>query len=254
MIKYYVRDKVEVNLKSGAEHEFLSTYDPEKYPRAASLAVDTLLFAIDNIKSTNIRKLDTMRLQILLVRRTTHPYSGKWTLPGTFLRGDETLEQASLRSLKIKSNLENIHLEQLYTFSAINRDPRARIISTAYMGLIMKADIDNKEINENAAWFDIDKIDRASVGFDHFEIIEYGLNRLKNKIEYTDIAFSLLGETFTLAELQQVYEVVLNKKYSKANFQRKVLGRVENTGKYKTGAFRPALLYRRVPSQECQVG
>jgi len=227
------------------EKQFLEDYDVTIYDRPG-VAVDNLLFAIDEMQNDNIRKLAGKRLQVLLVKRVEHPFLNAWSLPGTFLRMDETLEQASIRCLKIKGNLDDIHLEQLYSFAGVKRDPRARIISIAYMGLINKNQCDPKNINPNAQWFTI-KDDRvqgaAALAFDHQEIIEYGLQRLRNKLEYSDIAFSLLPKQFTLAELQQVYELILNKKFSKTNFQRKVKDKVECLNEYQKGGFRPALLY-----------
>ena len=232
--------------KSGlTEKEFLAKYDPSKYDKGPYLAVDSLLFAINEVPSGNVRKLSTKSLQVLLVRRTEHPFLDKWALPGTFPRLDETLEEACIRSLKLKSNLGNIHLEQLYTFSAIGRDPRTRIVSTSYMGLIVKARYEHEDMNPTAQWFDVDKIRADEIGFDHYSIIQYGLERLRGKLEYTDIAFSLLPEKFTLAELQQVYEVILAKKLLKANFRRIIRDKVKCAGEYQMGAFRPAMLYRR---------
>jgi len=228
------------------EEQYLERYDVSAHERP-SIAVDNLLFAIEEVKSTNIRKLDEKRLQILLVKRTEHPFMGAWSLPGTFLRLDETFEQASMRCLKIKSNIDDIYLEQLYSFGNVNRDPRTRIISVSYMGLINKNQCDNQSISENSAWFEIRDgkvICDGKLAFDHADIIEYGLARLQNKIEHTDIAFSLLPKQFTLAQLQQVYELILDKKYSKTNFQRKIKDKIECLNEYQKGGFRPALIYR----------
>jgi len=227
------------------EEQYLKQYDASIYDKPG-VAVDNLLFAIDEMPNDNIRKLPEKRLQVLLVKRTEHPFLGAWGLPGTFLRIDETFEDASMRCLKLKSNINDMHLEQLYSFGGVRRDPRYRIISVSYMGLINKNQCDCGAISKNAAWFTI-KDDKAqgcsTLAFDHAKIIEYGLQRIRNKIEYTDIAFSLLPKQFTLAELQQVYEVILNKKFSKANFQRKIKGKVECLNEHQKGGFRPALLY-----------
>lgn len=238
------------------EEQFLGKYDPTIYPKGPYIAVDNLLFAIDELQSNNIRKLNKKRLQVLLVKRESHPFLGRWSLPGTFPSWTETLEEACIRSLKLKSHLENIHLEQLYTFSDPNRDPRTRIVATAYMALVNKSDYEHAELGDNASWFTLSQdgeeiklsngdevLVSGDIAFDHAKIIQYGLARLRNKIEYTDIAFSLLPKQFTLAELQQVYEIILDKEYSKANFQRKISDRVEPLQEYHKGGFRPALLY-----------
>jgi hypothetical protein len=191
---------------------------------------------------------------------------------------DETLEEAGIRALEEKTEFRNVYLEQLYTFGDINRDKRTRIISVAYMGLVAKNLVEIRETDgvEETKWFTLnliekndkveimlssddgvnltaelklngDKIDiinSDNLAFDHAKIIYYGILRLRNKIEYTDVAFSLVPEKFAYIELQQVFELILNKKFTKANFQRKIKNRVEATDDYKTGGFRPARLYR----------
>lgn len=239
------------------EKEFLDSYQITDYERP-SVTVDNLLFVIDEIESDNIRKLKEKRLQVLLVKRDEHPFIDKWSLPGTFVRLNETLEEASIRCLEVKARLENVYLEQLYTFGDITRDPRTRVLSVSYMGLVDKKSTIIKDTSNNTCWFTVKKdetgivldnedgivIQNKDLAFDHGKIISYGLTRMKNKLEYTDIAFSMLSEKFTLAELQQVYEVILNKKLTKANFQRKIKDKVTELPEYKTGGFRPAKLYK----------
>lgn len=239
------------------EEQFLKDYDVSKFERP-SVTIDNLVFAIDEIENNDIRKLNDKRLQVLLVYRDNHPFIDKWCLPGGFIRMDETLEEASLRTLEEKTSVKDIYLEQLYTFGEINRDPRTRVIGVAYMALVNKKDTKIVDEGKNTDWFTIKQIngelvlenDRgitvksSSLAFDHGKIIEYGLFRIRNKLEYTDIAFSLLPDEFTMAELQQVYEVILDKKLTKANFQRKIKDKVECLNTYKTGGFRPAMLYK----------
>lgn len=239
------------------EKEFLDTYKITDYERP-SLTVDNLLFVIDEVESDNIRKLKEKRLQVLLVKRNEHPFIDKWSLPGTFVKLNETLEEASIRCLEVKARLENVYLEQLYTFGDINRDPRTRVLSISYMGLVDKKSTVIKDTSSTTCWFTLKSdesgmildneaeiiIQNKDLAFDHGNIISYGLTRMKNKLEYTDIAFSMLGEKFTLAELQQVYEVILNKKLTKANFQRKIKDKVTELAEFKTGGFRPAKLYK----------
>lgn len=239
------------------EEQFLKNYNVSEFERP-SVTVDNLLFVIDEIENNDIRKLNDKRLQILLVYRDNHPFIDKWCLPGGFLKMDETLEEASLRTLEEKTSVKDIYLEQLYTFGEINRDPRTRVIAVSYMGLVDKKKTKIIDERKNTDWFTVKQINNelilendkgtivkaSDLAFDHHKIIEYGLSRIRNKLEYTDIAFSLLPSEFTMAELQQVYEVVLNKKLTKANFQRKIKDKVQCLNTYKTGGFRPAKLYR----------
>ena len=241
-----------------SEQEFLRQYDATSYERP-SISIDNLLFVINEIENDDIRKLNEKRLQVLLIKRDSHPYLNQWSLPGAFVKMTETLEETSIKCLEDKANLSSsIYLEQLYTFGEVKRDPRTRVLSIAYMGLVDKKSVKIKEKSMNTSWFTLKILDgeilfeednglivrENDLAFDHAKIINYGLSRIKNKLEYTDIAFSLLGEEFTMAELQQVYEVLLDKRLTKANFQRKIKDRVVSTGKYKTGGFRPALLYK----------
>lgn len=259
------------------EEEFLKNYEISNFERP-SVSVDDLIFAIDEVPNDDIRKLNEKRLQVLLIKRDEHPFIDMWSLPGAFVGFHETLEEASLRCLEEKAKLNDIYLEQLYTFGDIERDPRTRVLSTSYMGLVDKKVTTIKGDNENTAWFTLktefnseddiyemtfdnengvvikskilvkdDKItilENKNLAFDHAKIILYGLLRMRNKLEYTDIAFSMLASHFTMAELQQVYEVILDKKLTKANFQRKIKDKVEASDEYKTGGFRPAKLYR----------
>lgn len=259
------------------ERKFLDNYRVTDFERP-SASVDNLLFAIAETENHNIRKLNEKKLQVLLIKRDKHPFLNLWSLPGSFVKLDETLRQTSIRSLQEKARIKDVYLEQLYTFDDIGRDPRTRVLSISYMGLIEKKRITIKKDADNTRWFtlkisyidsndiyelefddengtilksklqvkngDVFILENDSLGFDHLKIIFYGMNRLRNKLEYTDIAFSMLGEQFTMSELQQVYETILDKKLTKANFQRKIKDKVEPLNIYKTGGYRPALLYK----------
>jgi ADP-ribose pyrophosphatase YjhB (NUDIX family) len=222
-------------------------------------------------------------MSILLVKRDDYPYKGKWCLPGGFLNPKtETLEECAKRVLKRETNLENIYLEQLYTFDRIDRDPRMRVISTSFVALIDKEKLTEKV--ENASWFDILKIEEKNhvvtislsnkeeeitfsikktlkekttdrylftsmnnndLAFDHDIVILAGIERIKNKSQYTDIVFNMMPEYFTLGELQRVYEVILNKKLLDPAFRRIISNKVEKTKKMKTGGgHRPSYLFR----------
>ena len=264
------------------EEEFLKNYNPNDFERP-SVTVDDLFLTINEIPSTDIRKLNEKKIQVLLLKRTQHPCINTWALPGVFVNPSETLEESSIRALEEKTEFRDVYLEQLFTFGDINRDKRTRVISVAYMGLVAKDTVTIKKTEglEETKWFDLELIEKDNqvemilstedginlkaqlkvnndqidiiegndLAFDHAKIIYYGILRLRNKIEYTDVAFSLVPEKFTYLELQKVFELILNKKFTKANFQRKVKSRVEATEEYKTGGFRPARLFRYKPEE-----
>ena len=265
-----------------SEEEFLKDYNSDDFEKL-SVTTDILVFSVSNEESDNYRKTDKKKMSILLVKRDNYPFKDKWCLPGGFVGIDEDLDMAPIRILKNETNLSNIYLEQLYTFGAVNRDPRMRIISTSYMALIDKNRFASN-LSVNASWFDIlfyeekDNIvsivlsngediikfkikktlrekttDRYSfcvmenndIAFDHPLVILSGIERLKNKLEYTDVVFNMMPELFTLGELQQVYEVILGKKLLDPAFRRIIADKVIRTDKMKTGGgHRPSYLYK----------
>ena len=265
-----------------SEEEFLKDYDSSIYEKL-SMTVDILILSVSSEATGNYRKTDKKKMSILLVKRDDYPFKGKWCLPGGFVKIDEDLEDAPIRILKRETNLDNIYLEQLYTFGSVHRDPRMRIISSSYMALIDKNRL-NENLNENACWFDIVSINEKDdiidvilnngyeninfsikkvlkekttdrykfvevkndkIAFDHTIVILSGLERLKNKIEYTDVVFNMMPELFTLGELQQVYEVILNKKLLDPAFRRIISNKVVKTNKLKTGeGHRPSYLFK----------
>ena len=263
------------------ESEFLKNYDPSKF-KQLSMTTDILILSVSNEDNSNYRKLDEKKFSVLLVKRENFPFKDKWCLPGGFVKYDEDLEDAAKRILKDETNLEDIYLEQLYTFGSPNRDPRMRVVSTSYMSLIDKKRL-NIELTKNASWFNItlfedkkhikiildndeeqinftirkelrekttDRYDfiieeNESIEFYHTKAIVSGISRLKNKLEYTDIVFNMMPEYFTLGELQQVYEVILGKKLLAPAFRRIIAGKVEKTNKIKTGeGHRPSVLFK----------
>lgn len=265
-----------------SEEEFLSDYNPNDFKRL-SVTADILIISVSSEESTNYRKTDSKKMSILLVKRDNYPFKDKWCLPGGFVSYDEDLDASPIRILKQETNLEDIYLEQLYTFGNTNRDPRMRVISTSYIALIDKNRL-NEKLSSNASWFDIslfeekDNIvsivldngestisfeiektlrekttDRYSfnikkndlLAFDHAKVILSGLERLKNKVEYTDIVFNMMPEYFTLGELQQVYEIILGKKLLDPAFRRIIANKVVKTDKQKTGGgHRPSYLFK----------
>ena len=187
-------------------------------------------------------------LKVLLIERGNEPFKGKWALPGGYIRISETLDDAALRILKEKTNVQNIYLEQLYTFGDPLRHPTSRVITCAYFALIRSDDIvlsfeENTEITE-VKWHPVNSL--PALAFDHKEIIEYSLKRTRERLEFCPIAFQLLPQKFTLTELQKAYEMILMKKLDKRNFRKKFLSLsiLKELDEYtKSGSKRPARLY-----------
>ena len=185
-------------------------------------------------------------LKVLLIKRAKEPFQGMWAIPGGFVRIEEDLEAAAIRELKEETGVEDVYLEQLYTFGKPGRDPRGRVITVAYFALVNAKEFRLKASTDasDAAWFSVYKLPR--LGFDHKDILEYALQRLRYKLEYTTVAFQLLPQMFTLTQLQATYETIFNKKLDKRNFRKKILslGLLKDTGKSTSGvSHRPAKLY-----------
>lgn len=213
----------------------LTGEDIGNYERPA-VTVDVLVFSIDN-----------NRLKVALIRRGIAPFKGSWALPGGFVHIDEALEDAALREIEEEAGVRDVFLEQLFTFGAPGRDPRARVITVAYYALVpfdrvaLQAATDAVE----ASWFAVD--DLPLLAFDHAQILQTALERLKGKLEYSNVAYALLPKQFRLSDLQNVYEVILGQTIDKRNFRKKILslGLIEPTGKTdSSGAHRPAQLFR----------
>ena len=202
-----------------------------------SVAIDVLIFTVED---------DT--LKIVLVKRNEKPFKDLYALPGVALRESETLEEAAERSVGERTGLKNIFLEQLYTFGAIDRDPRNRTVSVAYYAL---TDPEKLIAVHNADGVSLVPVNEVLAGisplaFDHREMIDYGRKRLCGKVSYSGIAFEFVPEEFTLPQLQRVYEILLGEKLYKANFRKMISPLVEETGNMLTGqAHRPSKLYRR---------
>ena len=263
-----------------------------------TVTVDSIIFTVRAMEKENYRRLPEKKLQVLLAKRGTEPYKDAWGLIGSVVRDEEGFTKAIERSLKEKANIKNIYLEQLYSWGDPKRDPRERVISTSYMGLIDSENIQLKagrNIDE-VKWFDVkivplketkneknngyqktEDIDiiltsdnvilnskvrvvkefskgnlsiytqilKSDLAFDHAKILIYAIDRLKNKVEYTTIAFNLMPEKFTLTELQQVYEILLDKPLLKANFRRKIYDMVIETEEFEgSSGHRPSKLFR----------
>lgn len=184
-------------------------------------------------------------LQVLLIKRKRAPYAGRWAIPGGFVRSRERLDDAARRELEEETGVRDVYLEQLYTFGNPKRDPRQRVITVAYFALV-PAPLATRAGGDaaDARWWSM--YDLPTLAFDHAEILDYALTRLRYKLEYTAVGFQLLPETFTLTELQKAYEVILGIELDKRNFRRKILEAkvIEETGDYRSGEGRPAMLYR----------
>lgn len=211
-------------------------------PRSAAMAQDRPAVAV-NVVILTVRE---RRLEVALVKRSRAPYEGMWGIPGGFVRSNESLEDAAKRKLEEETGARDMYLEQLYTFGDPHRDPRMRVITVVYYALIRA---DELAIRDEAArlW---SAYDLPPLAFDHADILRYTLLRLRGKLEYTTIGFQLLGTEFTLSELQEVYEAILNRPLDKRNFRKKLLLMriVEPTQHTKmTGQHRPAQLFRFNP-------
>lgn len=206
------------------EEQFLKKYDSSKYEKP-SVTTDALIFSMNQ----------KQKLEVLLIKRNSYPYEGNWSLPGSFIGITEAPEDAVARALKEKTGIENVYLEQLYTFASVDRDPRMRIISISYMALVPKNKL---ALNlQSAAMFEICfsneglilkneelhvEITPKDLAFDHGQQIQVAIDRLRGKIDYTDIAFELLSNKnqFTIYELKRIHEAILNETLDTGNFRR----------------------------------
>lgn len=200
------------------------------------VAVDAALFRI----------LDGT-LHVLLIQMTKQPFEGMWALPGGLLQEDETTLQAADRILQSETAVEDVFMEQLKTFDAVDRDPAGRVVSVAYYALLPDRDIELHTSSKysDVRWWPVKTL--PALAYDHKQVIQEARERIASKIQYTNVVWSLLPPSFTLTELQQVYEIVLDTELDKRNFRKRIqaLDLIESTGKKRTGlAHRPAALYR----------
>ncbi len=198
------------------------------------VTVDTVIFTIKNSE-----------LKVLLIKRNMNPFKESWALPGGFVREKENLDQAAKRELEEETGVKNVYLEQLYSFGEVNRDPRGKIITIAYMALVNSEQVNLKATSDasDAQWFSMLKLPRLA--FDHDKILSYALKRLKWKFEYTTVAFSLLPKKFAISEIQKIYEIVFNKGFDKRNFAKKLLSLniLKEEGIKRDVSHRPPMLY-----------
>lgn len=211
-----------------------------------SLTTDMVLFRVDKEQINDKRKVAKSVLEVILVKRESLPQKGFLSLPGGFVAIDEGIEENVKNKLEQKAGIVgDFYIEQLFTKGDLNRDPRGRIISVSYLGLGNRENLINVGTTVEASWYNVDEVIQGVYGdlaFDHLEIIKYGLERVTNKIEYTDIAFNLLSKEFTIAEAQDIYEIFLRREI--LNFRRKIADYIIPTGKKTEGKqHRPAELF-----------
>jgi 8-oxo-dGTP diphosphatase len=195
--------------------------------RHAAIAVDVVIFSID-----------AGRLSTMLVRIGAGPFAGRWAFPGSLVRVDEALEEVAVRELRAITGRDDVYLEQLRTFGEPDRDPRARVVSTAYLALMPRPV--PPRVNERytaAAWFEAARLPRLA--YDHDDMA-------RAKLAYSNIVYGLLGPEFTLGELQDAYEIILGRRLDRRNFRKKILssGLLRPLPRQRRGAHRPATLYR----------
>lgn len=184
-------------------------------------------------------------LHVLLVKRKTPPFEGRWAIPGGFVQHDESLEDAAARVLFEEAGVRDVHIEQLYTFGKVDRDPRGRMVTVAYYALVpAPLALHAGSETADAQWQSVYAL--PEMAFDHADIVQYALKRLRYKLEYTAVGFQLLPKAFTLSQLQRAYETVLGERLDKRNFRRRILQAqvIEETGEMQSGEGRPAKLYR----------
>ncbi len=211
--------------------------EPRSSADAIRVAVSTVIFTLRRLQGS-----DAVQVVLPLVRRTRDPHEGQWALPGGWLDATEGLNTAASRTLAETTGLAPSYLEQLYAFGDVDRSP-TRVVSIVYWALLRADEITDASV-ENVQWFDATALPRLA--FDHNEIVDYALWRLRNKVGYSRIAHGLLADEFTLAELREVYEAILGKRLDPANFRRQAenSGTLIPTDRFRTGSHRPARLYR----------
>jgi len=198
------------------------------------VTVDIVLFTIRD-----------RRLHLLLIRRLAKPFENRYALPGGFVLEEESLDAAAGRELREETGVDKVYLEQLYTFGDPKRDLRGRVITVAYYALVPQTHVLRAGTDaSDAAWFPVTEM--PPLAFDHRKIVECAHQRIRNKLDYTNVGFELLPDKFTLTELQLVHEAILGDSLDKRNFRRKTIlkGIVKPTKEFQHTGRKPAQLYR----------
>ena len=202
-----------------------------KYPHP-SVTTDCVIFGFDGTT-----------IKVLLIQRGIEPFKGKWAFPGGFMKIDETAEDCAKRELEEETGLKNTSVEQFYTFTDVNRDPRERVITIAHYALVRLSEVKGGDDATFAQWFSMDEI--PSLAFDHDRILRMAINQLKERICFNPIGFDLLPEVFTMSKLQNLYEAILEVKFDRRNFYNKML----KLGILSEAEPRPKNASRRTPSK-----
>jgi len=200
-----------------------------------NVAVDTVLFAVES-----------GRLRCYLVQLKRGPLEGKWAFPGGLVRFGELLDDAARRELLASTGVNEPYLEQLFSFGDPSRDPRAHVVSVAYMALIDDPRLAATQSSKygGGGWFEVSSL--PGLAYDHELVARYALGRLKAKLEYTNVACRLLPAVFSFTELEELYSLILDRQIDRRNFRRRILGMglLERTSAQRRGSHRPAALYR----------
>lgn len=215
-----------------------------KYPHPA-VTTDIVIFTVRD-----------KQLKLLLIMRGGEPFKGKWALPGGFVQLDEDLETGARRELAEETGVSGVYLEQLYTYGAVDRDPRERVITIAYSALIPSDKIVLQAATDAEAvgWFSMDEL--PELAFDHKKIVDMAHQRLVAKLDYSTIAFQFMPDEFTLSELQDVYEIILREEMDRRNFRKWMLAldQIKETGgERREGAHRPAKLYKVINPEKVEI-
>ena len=218
------------------EKEYLEAYKPSDYPNPL-LTVDSVLFTVNN-----------QSLKILLLQRSSHPHKELWSLPGGFIdtENDATTKDTALRKITEKTNVTPPYLEQLQTFSSQSRDPRGWSATITYFALIAHQDTET-QLSNDTQWVSLNDLSKYQpLAFDHQQIIDIALERLRQKSLYSMLPVFCLAEEFTLSEYHQLMEIILDKTIQKKSLYRRfeASGMFEETGKTIATGARAAMLYR----------
>ncbi|MBY0504064.1 MAG: NUDIX hydrolase [Bryobacteraceae bacterium] len=184
-------------------------------------------------------------LHVLLIRRLARPFENRYALPGGFVLEDESLEAAAARELREEAGVEKVYLEQLYSFGDPKRDPRGRVVTVAYYALVSETQPLRAGSDASvAAWFPVAQL--PTLAFDHRKIVECAHQRIRNKLDYTNVGFELLPEMFTLGDLQLVHEAIVGQALDKRNFRRKITQKaiVKPLKEWRKTGRKPAQLFR----------
>ncbi len=262
------------------EKSFLDNYDFSKYEKP-SVAADMVVFTVRDISADSPKKSIIKKLKIMLIKRGDHPYKGLWALPGGFLNMNETIEECAERELKEETGLNRFYLRQFRTYSQVDRDPRGRIISCAYISLINNSEdiVRSSTDAADARWFDVivteteygfstqvkdnedlfigfdvyenDEFSEpvnvyGNLAFDHIKIISDALRYIRSGFNTSAHIFSLLPEKFSIPQMQSVYALVMGKNVSKEVIHRLYDKKITKTSFVDGGQHKRAVLYQKI--------